>query len=39
MLDIIVTCPKHGDFNITATGHLNGRGYTKCANENKKHII
>lgn len=30
---LIVTCNKHGDFSITATGHLSGRGCNECAIE------
>lgn len=32
---IIVTCPKHGDFEINASNHLRGQGCNKCANEKK----
>jgi hypothetical protein len=31
--DIIVTCYKHGDFNISATSHKNGRGCIRCGIE------
>ncbi len=27
---LIITCPKHGDFYITANSHLNGVGCTRC---------
>jgi hypothetical protein len=30
---IIVTCPKHGDFDLRASHHLGGQGCKKCANE------
>ena len=32
-IPVIITCPKHGDFNprITPNGHLNGRGCKKCS--------
>lgn len=33
----IVTCPKHGDFNITPNSHLIGTGCRKCAYLNRRH--
>lgn len=32
---IIVTCPKHGDFEVIARLHLQGVGCPKCLNRNK----
>lgn len=29
---VIITCPKHGDFNQTPNKHLNGQGCPKCNN-------
>jgi len=29
-VNIIITCPIHGDFNQTPSNHLNGRGCKKC---------
>lgn len=34
--EVIVTCPKHGDFKQKAYSHLNGRGCAKCS-RTKKH--
>lgn len=28
--DIYVTCPKHGEFQVTASGHLRGKGCPGC---------
>jgi hypothetical protein len=28
---VIITCPKHGDFEQTPSGHLSGRGCSFCA--------
>lgn len=28
---VIITCPEHGDFEQTPTGHLSGKGCLKCA--------
>lgn len=33
---VCITCPKHGDFWMTVTDHLNGRGCRKCAIEKIK---
>lgn len=33
---IIITCPIHGDFEITPNSHLNGCGCKKCANDKTK---
>jgi len=30
---VIITCPKHSDFEQTPTSHLSGSGCPKCANE------
>jgi hypothetical protein len=30
--DVIIVCPKHGEFTIRASDHLRGRGCAKCAN-------
>ena len=35
---IIVTCPNHGDYEVTATVHMLGRMPRCCANEAKKGI-
>jgi len=32
--DVIIVCPKHGDFSLTPNGHLNGKGCQKCGREN-----
>lgn len=32
---VIITCPKHGDFEQTPTIHLNGSGCPKCAIESR----
>jgi hypothetical protein len=32
---IIITCPIHGDFSMTAHNHLRGQGCPKCANLKK----
>ena len=34
---VIVTCPKHGDFEIRPASHLQGTGCPKCANEKKSY--
>lgn len=34
--EVTITCPKHGDFIITPTSHLNGRGCKLCKKENKR---
>ena len=31
--EVIITCPKHGDFPQTPTNHLQGHGCWKCASE------
>lgn len=31
---VIITCPKHGDFEIRPLSHLMGRGCPKCDNRN-----
>jgi predicted nucleic acid-binding Zn-ribbon protein len=31
--DVIITCPKHGDFVQNANSHLNGRGCPKCSKQ------
>lgn len=37
---ITITCPIHGDFEQTASNHIQGQGCPSCANSNKKaHII
>lgn len=28
--EVVITCPKHGDFSQTPDGHLTGRGCHKC---------
>lgn len=33
--DIIVTCPHHGDFIITASSHMQGKGCTCCKTTKK----
>lgn len=33
--NVTVTCPKHGDFEITPGGHLAGRGCQKCYNDRR----
>lgn len=33
--EIIITCPKHGDFPQTPHNHLNGEGCSKCTNNYK----
>jgi hypothetical protein len=33
----IVTCPEHGDFNITPNSHLIGTGCKECGYINRKH--
>ena len=33
---VIITCPKHGDFQQTPNNHLSGRGCPKCSNNNVK---
>lgn len=33
----IVTCPEHGEFNITPNSHLIGTGCKKCGYINRKH--
>jgi very-short-patch-repair endonuclease len=33
----IVTCPKHGDFDIKPNSHLSGVGCRKCGYDNRKH--
>ncbi len=33
---VTVTCPKHGDYKVTATVHLLGFKCKKCANEGKR---
>ena len=32
---IIITCPKHGDFEQVANSHLHGHGCDKCAKESQ----
>jgi hypothetical protein len=34
-LDVMITCPKHGDFPQTPSSHLHGRGCYQC-NERKR---
>ena len=31
--DLIITCPKHGDFKQTPNNHITGKGCIKCYNE------
>lgn len=31
--NVIITCPKHGDFTQNANSHLNGRGCPKCSKQ------
>lgn len=31
---VSIICPEHGEFLQTVHGHLNGKGCSKCANEN-----
>lgn len=31
-LDVVITCPKHGDFKQVAHNHLQGNGCQKCGN-------
>ena len=33
---VVVTCPNHGDYKVTACVHLLGFGCKKCSYENKK---
>ena len=33
---ITVICPIHGEFNITASNHMNGQGCSKCSSEHIK---
>ena len=33
---VIITCPKHGDFETTPLTHLKGSNCKKCVNENRK---
>jgi len=33
-----ISCKKHGPFEINVNSHLNGRGYSKCKNNNIKLI-
>ena len=33
MLNVTITCPKHGDFEQTPNNHLSGKGCNKCGNE------
>jgi hypothetical protein len=33
---VTVTCPKHGDYNVTAVVHLLGFKCRKCSNEGKR---
>lgn len=33
---VIVTCSEHGDFRITASGHLKGEGCRKCGYEKQR---
>lgn len=39
--DVIITCPKHGDFEQNAGNHLNGRGCPMCGKEKsiKRHSL
>lgn len=39
--NVIITCPKHGDFNQMSQHHLNGHGCPKCApkKQNKKNNV
>lgn len=32
---VIITCPIHGDFEMTPNGHLNGQGCPKCYHDSK----
>lgn len=32
---VVVTCPKHGDFNVRANQHLSGQDCNKCLTETK----
>jgi hypothetical protein len=34
-INIIVICPKHGDFEIRPASHKRGKGCQKCSTENK----
>ncbi len=33
---VTITCPKHGDFEQTPSGHLSGKGCNKCGNERRR---
>ena len=33
--NLIIACPKHGDFQQSPAAHLNGSGCQKCANNNR----
>jgi very-short-patch-repair endonuclease len=36
-VNIVVVCPKHGDFKIRPAYHKNGRGCNKCSKESRKY--
>ena len=36
--EVIITCPKHGDFSQTPNNHLSGKGCSKCSNNYKGEI-
>ena len=36
---IIITCPRHGDFQQRAYAHLNGQGCPKCVESKGEHLI
>ena len=35
-INLLITCPIHGDFSQKANNHLNGAGCTKCRTDNVK---
>ena len=35
---VTITCPEHGDFQLTPNKHLNGRGCQKCSKEKVKEV-
>ena len=37
--DVIITCPKHGDFNQSFHSHLKGHGCQKCSSSKGEKII
>lgn len=36
---VIITCPKHGDFEQTPSSHLSGRGCPKCNRSNGEVLV